>query len=70
MIEKPRRLRHKPIFLCRTCEGSHLTCLCPVIAGIPKAWFSLEGPSSSESSMVSPHSVPSLVDTIVMAMQS
>jgi hypothetical protein len=70
MIEKPRRFRRKVIFLCRTCEGNHLTRLCPATAGILEAWFSLEAPSSSESSMVSPHSIPSLADTIVMPMQS
>jgi hypothetical protein len=69
-IEKPRRFRRKAKFLCRTCEGSHLTRLCPATAGIPEAWFSLEGPSGSDSSVVSPHSIPSLVDTEVMLMQS
>jgi hypothetical protein len=34
-IEKPRHLRRKPKFLCRTCEGSHLTRLCPATTGIP-----------------------------------
>jgi hypothetical protein len=28
-IVKPRRLRGKTKFLFRTCEGDHLTCLCP-----------------------------------------
>jgi hypothetical protein len=28
-IEKPRRVRCKPKFLCRICEGDHLTRLCP-----------------------------------------
>jgi hypothetical protein len=35
MIEKHRCLRRKPRFFCRTCEGSHLTHLCPITAGIP-----------------------------------
>jgi hypothetical protein len=70
MIEKPRHLRRKPRLLCRNCEGSHLTHLCPFIAGIPEAWGSPKGPSGSEASMVSKHYVPSLVDTIVMLMQS
>jgi hypothetical protein len=70
MIEKPICLRHKPGFLCRTCEGSHLTHLCPFTAGIPEAWGSPKGPSGSEASMVSHHSVPSLVDTTFMPMQS
>jgi hypothetical protein len=70
MIEKPRRLRRKPRFLCRTCEGSHLTRLCPFTAGILEAWGSPKGPSGSEASMVSQHSIPSLVDTTIMPMQS
>jgi hypothetical protein len=45
MIEKPRRVRRKPKFLCRTCEGDHLTHLCPATVGIPEAWFSPGGPS-------------------------
>jgi hypothetical protein len=70
MIEKPRRLRRKPRFLYRTCEGSHLTHLCHVTVEIPEAWGSPKGPSGSEESMVSQHFVPSLVDTKVMPMQS
>jgi hypothetical protein len=70
MIEKPRRLRHKPIFFCRTYEGRHLTRLCPVTTRIPEAWGSPKGPSGSEPSMVSQHSVPSLVDTTIMPMKS
>jgi hypothetical protein len=70
MIEKPRSLRRKPRFLCRTYEVSHLTHLCHFTTGIPKVWGSPKGPSGSEASMVSQHSIPSLVDTIVMLMQS
>jgi hypothetical protein len=70
MIEKPRRVRCKPKFLCRTCKGDHLTHLCPATVGIPEAWFSLRGPLGSESSLVSPHSVSPLIDMIVMPMQS
>jgi hypothetical protein len=62
MIEKPRCLRRKPRFLCRICEGSHLTRLCPVTVGIPETWGSPKVPSGSEAYMVSQHSVPSLVD--------
>jgi hypothetical protein len=65
MIENRRCLRGKPRFLCRTCEGSHLTRLCPVTTGIPEAWSSLKGPLGSEPSMVSKHSVPYLVYKIV-----
>ena len=69
MIEKPRRLRHKPRFICRMCEGSHLTRLCPVTVEILETWVSPKGPSGSEAFMVSQHSIPSLVDTTVMSMQ-
>jgi hypothetical protein len=68
-IEKPRHLRRKPKFLCRTCEGSHLTHLCPATAGIPEAWGSPKGPSDSKASMVSPHLVPS-IDMKVTSLQS
>jgi hypothetical protein len=70
MIENPRRMRCKPRFLCRTCEGSHLNRLCLINAGIPEAWGSPKGPSSSEAYMVSQHSIHSLVDIIIMPMQS
>jgi hypothetical protein len=70
MIEKPRRLRRKTRFLCRTCEGSHPTRLCPITIGIPEAWGSPKGSIVSEASMVSQHSLHYLVDTIVMLMQS
>jgi hypothetical protein len=69
-IEKPKRLSRKPKFLCKTCEGNHLTHLCPTTAGIPEAWFSPEGPSSSDMSVVSPHLVSPLIDTTVMSIQS
>ena len=69
-IEKPRHFRHKARFLCRTCEGNHLTRLCLVTAGIPEAWGSPKGPSGSEAYMVLQHSVPSLVDTTIMPIQS
>jgi hypothetical protein len=70
MIENPRGLRRKPRFLCRTCEGSHLNRFCPVTARIPEVWGSPKGPSGSEASMVSQHSIPYLVDTTIMPMQS
>jgi hypothetical protein len=70
MIEKPRHLICNPKFLCRTYEVNHLTQLCPTTARILEAWFSLEGPSGSEVSIVSPHPVSPLIDMIVMSMQS
>jgi hypothetical protein len=70
MIENLILLIRKPIFLYRTCEGIHLTRLCLVTAGIPEARGSPKGPSGSKSSIVSPHSIPPLVHTIVMLMQS
>jgi hypothetical protein len=57
-IEKPRCLRHKPKFLCRNCEGDHLTRLCLATVGIPEARGSPKGPSDSQASIFSPHLVP------------
>jgi hypothetical protein len=68
-IEKPRRVRRKARFLYRTCEGNHLTRLCPATAGIPEAWFSPGDPLGSEAFVVSPHSISPLIDTPVMPMQ-
>jgi hypothetical protein len=68
-IEKPRRIRCKPKFLCRLCKGDHLTRLCPATVVVQEAWSFPGGPSGSESSLVSQHSSPSLVDTVVMPMQ-
>jgi hypothetical protein len=67
-IEKPRRVRCKPRFLCRTCKGDHLTRLFPTTSLILEVWFSPRGPSGSEASVVSPHSVSPLIDTKVMPM--
>jgi hypothetical protein len=52
------------------CEGSHLTHLCSITTRIPEARGSPKGPSGFEASMVSQHSIPSLVDTTIMLMQS
>jgi hypothetical protein len=69
-IKKPRRLRRKPKFLCRTCKGNHLTCLCPATAEIPEVWGSPKGSSYSEAFVVSPHLFPPLIDTVVTSLQS
>jgi hypothetical protein len=69
-IEKPRHVRCKPKFLCKTCEGNHLTHLYLAIVEIPEVWFSIRGPSVSEASMVSPHPVSPLIDMKIMPMQS
>jgi hypothetical protein len=69
-IEKPRCLRRKPKFLRMTCEGDHLTQLCPTTVGLPEAWGSPKGPSSSEAPVVSPHPVSSLIDMAVISLQS
>jgi hypothetical protein len=69
-IEKPRRLICKPEFLCRTCEGSHLTHLCPATIRIPKAWGSPKIPSDSKASMVSPHTTSPLIISVVPSTQS
>jgi hypothetical protein len=70
MIENPRHIIHKPKFLCRLCKGYHLTRLCPATVVVQEAWSLPRGPSGSESSLVSQHSNPSLVDTTVVPMQS
>jgi hypothetical protein len=64
-IENPRRLRHKPKFLCRTCEGNHLTCLCSVTAEIPEALSSPKSPSDSETSLFSPHTTSPFIASVV-----
>jgi hypothetical protein len=70
VIEKPRCLRRKPKFFCRTCKGNHLTRLCPATAGIPEAWGSPKSPSDFEAFVVSPHPISPLIDTEVMSMPS
>jgi hypothetical protein len=62
MIEKPRRIGCKPKFLCILCKGDHLTHLCPAIVVVQEVWSLSDGPSSSELSLVSQQSNPSLVD--------
>jgi hypothetical protein len=69
-IKKPRRLRRKPKFFCRTCEGSHLTRLCLITAEIPEAWGSTKSPSNSEASVVSLHTTSPLIISMVPPMQS
>jgi hypothetical protein len=69
-IEKPRCVRRKPKFLCRICEGDHLTCMCPTTSRIPEVWSSPRGPSCFELSLVSIHFISPLIDMAVMPMQS
>jgi hypothetical protein len=69
LIEKPKRLRRKPKFLCRTCEGSHLTRLCPVTVGIPEAWHSPKIPSDSKTTMISIHTSPPLMVSVVLPLR-
>jgi hypothetical protein len=68
-IDNPKHLICKTKFLCRTCEGSHVTLLCPSLVGIPEAWGSPKGHSNFEASVGSPHLVPSLIDTTVIPLQ-
>jgi hypothetical protein len=63
-IEKPRRIRRKPKFF----KGDHLTHLCPPIVVVQEARSLPGGPSGSESSLVSQHSNPSFIDTMVVSM--
>jgi hypothetical protein len=69
-IQKPRRIRSKPKFLCRLCKGYYLICLFPTTMVVQEAWSFPRGPLGSELSLVFQHSSPSLVDTTVMPMQS
>ena len=69
MIENPRCLRCNPRFLCKTCEGIHLTHLCPFTVGIPEAWGSPKGPSDLEAFVVSPHPISPFIDTVVTLLQ-
>jgi hypothetical protein len=64
-IEKTKHLRCKPKFLCRTCEGIHITRLYPAMIGIPEVWGSPKGPSDSGTSVVSPHLFPPIDMTIM-----
>jgi hypothetical protein len=68
--KNPRHVIYKPGFLCRICEGCHLTHLCPTTVRIPKVWSSPRGPSGSELSLVSQHSISPLIDMTIMPMQS
>jgi hypothetical protein len=68
-IEKPRHLRHKPKFLCRTYEGDHLTFLCPSTARILEVWASPKSPLDSEAFVVSPHPVSPLINMTIMPLQ-
>jgi hypothetical protein len=70
MIEKPRRIGHKPKFLYIFCKGDHLIHLCPAIVVVQEARSLFDSPSGSVSSLVSQHYNPSLVDTTVTSMQS
>jgi hypothetical protein len=70
MIEKPRRIRHKPRFLCILFKGGHLTRLCPTLVVVEEMYSLSDNPSGSKSSLVSQHSISPLIDTTVMSMQS
>jgi hypothetical protein len=69
-LSPTRRLRRKPKFLCRTCEGIHLTRLCLITVDIPEVWGSPKSPSYSKASMVSPHTTSPLIVSVVPSMQS
>jgi hypothetical protein len=69
-IDKPRCIGRNPKFLCRLCKGNCLTRLIPATAVVREARSLSDSPSGSESSLVSQHSNPSLIDTTVVPMQS
>jgi hypothetical protein len=70
IVEKYRRIGRNPKFPCNICKGYHLTHLCPSIVVVQRVWSLSEGPSSYESSLVSQQLIQSLVDEVVMSMQS
>jgi hypothetical protein len=65
-IEKPRRLRRKPKFLCKTCEGIHLTHFCPTTTGILEVWGSPKIPSEFDTFVVCPHTNSPLIVSVVL----
>jgi hypothetical protein len=69
-IKKPRCLRCKTKFLCRTCERNHLTRLCTVSSEIPEVLGSPKRPSDSETSLVSPLTTSPLIASVVAPPQS
>jgi hypothetical protein len=69
-IEKPRCIGCKPKVLCRICKGNHLTHLFHATSMVQEAQSFSDIPSGSESSFVSQHPNPCLIDTMVILMQS
>jgi hypothetical protein len=70
MIENPQRIGCKPKFICRICKGNHLTHLCPIIVVVHEAKYLSDRPLGFELSLVFQHSNTSLVETMVVSMQS
>jgi hypothetical protein len=70
MIEKTRCITRKPTFLCILCKGYHLTRLCHATVVVREQWSFPGIPLGSESYLVSQHPNPSLVDTMIVSMQS
>jgi len=70
MIEKPIHIGRNPNFSCKFFMGYHLTHLCSAIFVIRRAWLFSKIPSTYESSLVSQQSIQSLVDEVVVSMQS
>jgi hypothetical protein len=60
-IKELRCLIRKLKFLCRTCEGSHLTHLCLVTTEIPEAWGSPKISVDPETPMLPPHTTSPLM---------
>jgi hypothetical protein len=69
-VEKPRWIGHKPKFPCNICKGDHLTHLCPGIPEVQRLWSLSAISFDSESSQVSSQSIKTLVEKLVMSMQS
>jgi hypothetical protein len=69
MIEKPRRIGHKPKLLCILFKGDHITHFFPTIVVVQEAQSLFDIPLSFELSSVSQIYNPYSVDSVVMSMQ-
>jgi hypothetical protein len=62
-------MNSKPKFPCNICKGDHLTHLFHMLLSCRRVWSLSEGPSSSQSSLVSQKCIQSLVDEVVSLVQ-
>jgi hypothetical protein len=69
-VEKPRWIGCKPKFPCKIFKVYHLTHLCPSIPEVQILWSMSSSPFDFESSEVPSQYIQTLVDEVVMPMQS